>query len=339
MAVSTTTEVLTMTRCLVNGELREAPGSFPVINPSTGEVFAVAPHADAGMVDDAVEAAEAAFPAWAATPIEERRAMMTKALDILQAHEAELAELLVKEQGKPLAMAIGECGMCWDQMRKTLDTELPVEVYSEDADFKTVAVRKPIGPVACITPWNFPMFTAIQKWCPSITWGNTVVHKPSPYTPLTGQRVAELIADVFPKGVFNFVAGADKEGHNVGTHLVNSKQIRKVSFTGSVNTGKAIMAASANDVKRVTLELGGNDPAIIRGDVDVAQVAPEGEYSPHALVLPLRRLRAPLVLPHADWMRCHHPSSLLCSVFWGLLQHGADLLRNQAHVRPRVHLR
>jgi acyl-CoA reductase-like NAD-dependent aldehyde dehydrogenase len=231
------------------------------------------------MCDDAVEAAEAAFPAWAATPIEERRAMMTQALEILQAHEAELAELLVKEQGKPLAMALAECGMCWDQMQKTIDTELPVEVYSEDEDFKTVAVRKPIGPVACITPWNFPMFTAVQKWAPSITWGNTVVHKPSPYTPLTGQRVAELIADVFPKGVFNFVSGDDKEGHNVGVHLVNSPAIRKVSFTGSVNTGKAIMAASANDVKRVTLELGGNDPAIIRSDVDVAQVAPEGEYS------------------------------------------------------------
>ena len=122
------------------------------------------------------------------------------------------------------------------------------------------------------------MFTAVQKWAPSITWGNTIVHKPSPYTPLTGQRVAELLADVFPKGVFNFVSGNDQEGHNVGVHLVNSPSIRKVSFTGSVNTGKAIMAASANDVKRVTLELGGNDPAIIRPDVDIAQVAPEGEH-------------------------------------------------------------
>ena len=244
-------------------------------NPSTGEVFAVAPHADAAMCDDAVESAIAAGPAWAATPIEERRAKMTEAMEILKAHEQELAELLVKEQGKPLAMALAECGMCWDQMQKIIDTELPVEVYSEDEDFKTVAVRKPIGVVAGITPWNFPMFTSIQKWTPSLTFGNTFVHKPSPYTPVTGVRVAELIKDVFPPGVFNFVSGNDSEGHNVGTHLVNHEGVRKVSFTGSVATGKKIMAASANDVKRVTLELGGNDPAIIRGDVDVKEVAPE----------------------------------------------------------------
>jgi len=160
-------------------------------------------------------------------------------------------------------------------MQKIIDTELPVEVYSEDEDFKTVAVRKPIGVVAGITPWNFPMFTSIQKWTPSLTFGNTFVHKPSPYTPVTGVRVAELIKDVFPPGVFNFVSGNDSEGHNVGTHLVNHEGVRKVSFTGSVATGKKIMAASANDVKRVTLELGGNDPAIIRGDVDVKEVAPE----------------------------------------------------------------
>lgn len=148
----------------LTGNLRDASTCrrFPVVNPSTGEVFAVAPHADAAMCDDAVEAAEAAFPEWAATPIEERRALMTKALDILQAHEAELAELLVKEQGKPLAMAIGECGMCWEHMQKTIDTELPVEVYSEDEDFKTIAVRKPIGPVACITPWNVSAYGAAR---------------------------------------------------------------------------------------------------------------------------------------------------------------------------------
>jgi acyl-CoA reductase-like NAD-dependent aldehyde dehydrogenase len=98
------------------------------------------------------------------------------------------------------------------------------------------------------------------------------VHKPSPYTPLTGARVAELLVDVFPPGVFNMVSGSDKGGHNVGTHLVNSSAIRKVSFTGSVATGKAIMRACADDVKRVTIELGGNDPAIIRADCDPKEV-------------------------------------------------------------------
>ena len=114
------------------------------------------------MLDSGLDAAAAAFPGWAATPIDERRAKVAQALSILQAHEAELAELLVKEQGKPLPMALGECGMCWEQMQKIIDTDLPVELYSEDENFKTVAVRKPIGPVAGITPWNFPMFTAIQ---------------------------------------------------------------------------------------------------------------------------------------------------------------------------------
>ena len=275
MSVTTSVEILTMTKCLVNGELVEAPASFDVTNPSTGEVFARAPHADAAMTEAAIEAAKAAFPGWAATPIEVRRAKVSEALSILKAHEGELAELLVKEQGKPLEMALGECGMCWEQMQKIIDTELPVELYSEDEDFKTVAVRKPIGPVAGITPWNFPMFCSIQKWTPSICWGNTFIHKPSPYTPLTGARIAELLKDVFPPGVFNYVAGSDKEGHNVGITLVNSPSVRKVSFTGSVATGKAIMAASANDMKRITLELGGNDPAIIRADCDPKIVAPE----------------------------------------------------------------
>jgi acyl-CoA reductase-like NAD-dependent aldehyde dehydrogenase len=138
--------------------------------------------------------------------------------------------------------------------------------------------RRPIGVTACITPWNFPAFCAIQKWAPAIVLGNACVWKPSPFTPLSGLRIAALVSSILPPGVLNVVTGDDKRPFNVGRHLVEHDDVAAVSFTGSGPTGKRIMAACAPQVKRVVLEMGGNDAAIVRSDVDVEEAA-KGVFS------------------------------------------------------------
>ena len=153
-----------------------------------------------------------------------------------------LAELLVKEQGKPIAGAEGEIDGCAMLLQKCIDLVLPEDVYSETADRKIVAVRKPIGVVACICPWNYPLFTSVQKWAPALIIGNTVVMKPSPFTPLATLALATALKDIFPPGVFNCIAGADGGAFNVGATLTTHPLVRKVSFTGSTATGKKINA-------------------------------------------------------------------------------------------------
>ncbi|KAL7526651.1 hypothetical protein ACHAWF_001860 [Thalassiosira exigua] len=202
---------------------------------------------------------------------------MQKVLETVSANADELARLLVSEQGKPLAAAREELAGVSFLLKKACEIETKPEVYSETAERRVEVRRVPIGVVACITPWNFPLFCSVQKWAPAIVLGNSVVHKPSPFTPLTGLRLAELINDndCFPPGVFNCISGDDQAGFNVGAFLTDSPKVAKVSFTGSVATGKRIMAACADDMKRITLELGGNDAAIVRSDVNVKEMAPK----------------------------------------------------------------
>ena len=148
-----------------------------------------------------------------------------------------------------------------------------MDVYSDTAERKVINVRRPIGVVACICPWNYPLFTSLQKWAPALTIGNTVIVKPSPYTPLATLHLAAVLKDVFPPGVFNVIAGADTGDFNSGAALTAHPKVRKVSFTGSIATGMRINEAVAGDMKRVTLECGGNDAAIVRADADVAKAA------------------------------------------------------------------
>lgn len=223
-------------------------------------------------------AAKAVFPRWAATPLEERQALMLKAHDALAAHAEELLELLVKEQGKPLDAAEAELNLSLDNMKfHATEFSMPTTDLGTNETHKTVVLHKPIGVVAGITPWNFPIFCAVQKWAPAITMGNSFVLKPSPMTPMTSLRIGEILADVFPAGVFNTVSGDDTASFNVGSHLTVHPDVAKVSFTGSTRTGKQIYEAAGQDLKRVTLELGGNDPAIVRADADIAEAA-EGVF-------------------------------------------------------------
>lgn len=267
-------------RHLIGGEMQPSGDYFDVVNPSTARAFAQAPHASEEQSEAAVAAANAAFPAWASLSLDERKRHMAAAADAMEAAKAELSELLVKEQGKPLGAASGEVDLCIECLRKMQEVELPVSTTTVDyvpaSKAHTVTVvRRPIGVIAGITPWNYPMFCSVQKWAPALVLGNTFVLKPSPFTPLTALRYGELLQGVFPAGVFNVISGDDKAAFNVGRFLTSHPSVRKVSFTGSVPTGKHIMAACAADVKRVTLEMGGNDPAIVRADCDPAEVAPK----------------------------------------------------------------
>ena len=181
----------------------------------------------------------------------------------------ELAPVLTAEQGKPLSDAGIEvfASAIWSQYFANL--EMQPQIIQDDDEAYVELARRPLGVVAAITPWNFPLTLAFWKIAPALLAGNTLVLKPSPYTPLTTLKVGELLRDVFPPGVVNIVSGGDELGALMTSHPVP----RKVSFTGSVETGKKVAMSAAPDLKRVTLELGGNDPAIVLDDADPAVVA------------------------------------------------------------------
>jgi len=243
-------------------------GTFDVVNPATGEVYAAAPDCSREQLDAAMDSAAKAYRDWKADE-SARRDALRQAAGLLMGASADLAPVLTAEQGKPLAdanMEILGTGM-WIQYYA--DLQLGREVIQDDDSAFVEVVRRPLGVVAAITPWSFPLILAAWKIAPALLAGNTMVLKPSPFTPLTTLKMGELLASVLPPGVLNVVSGGDELGSWMTAHPVP----RKISFTGSVATGKRVAAAAAPDLKRVTLELGGNDPAILLDDVDPATVA------------------------------------------------------------------
>jgi aldehyde dehydrogenase (NAD+) len=253
----------------INGRAAAGAGVFDVVNPATGAVIASVPDCSPEQLDEAVAAARAAFPAWSARPIEERKALLVKLGERLTAEADTLMRLLTQEQGKPHADAQFEvlgAGM-WCQATAMLD--LPVVVNEDTEERLSTTRRVPVGVVGAIAPWNFPLMLAIWKLAPALLAGNTVVLKPSPFTPLTSLRLGELTRDIFPAGVINVVTGGD----NLGPWMTAHPDIDKISFTGSSAAGKKVMQSASATMKRLTLELGGNDAAIVLPDVDVAAVA------------------------------------------------------------------
>ena len=179
---------------LIDGKLVRGDSTFDVVNPATGKVFAQSGGASEAQTNAAVEAAAKAQPAWAALSLDERRSTMAAAKAVLEQQTPILAALLVKEQGKPLDQAEGEIGGCGSVVLAQCSTmEIPEDVYSETEDRKIVVVRRPIGVVACISPWNYPLFTSVQKWAPALVLGNTVIVKPSPFTPLSTLALAAAL--------------------------------------------------------------------------------------------------------------------------------------------------
>jgi acyl-CoA reductase-like NAD-dependent aldehyde dehydrogenase len=236
---------------------------FAVIDPATGEPFASAPDCPDLALESAVRAAETSFVSWAADEPYRRRALADAARRI-EAAAQELGALLTREQGKPLPEAVGEVLSASEWLRYYADLDTPVEVLQQHEQARVELLRRPLGPVAAITPWNAPVGLAFWKIAPALRAGNTVVVKPSPYTPLTTLRIGELLADVLPPGVLNVISGLDPLGAKLGSHPA----IRKISFTGSTASGRKVAVAAAEGLKRVTLELGGNDPAIVLEDAD-----------------------------------------------------------------------
>jgi len=262
----TTQASYTMT---IGGQAVSGASSFDVLNPATGQVIGSAPDCMPEQLDAAVAAARKAFPAWSATPIEKRREALLAIAGVLGGNVEELKRLLTSEQGKPHEGAMGDIlgGAYWCQATSTL--EIPEKVVEESAERHGVTRHVPIGVVGAIAPWNFPIILAMFKVAPALLAGNTVVLKPSPFTPLTTLRMGELLRGVLPDGVLNIVTGGDA----LGPWMTSHPGIDKISFTGSSATGRKVMASAAETLKRVTLELGGNDAAIVLPDVDVAEVA------------------------------------------------------------------
>jgi acyl-CoA reductase-like NAD-dependent aldehyde dehydrogenase len=252
----------------INGEIISSSQRFDVINPATEEIVATAPECSEAQLDMAVEAATRSLSEWK-RDVTQRRKALGKCAEILRANVDDLAQLLTSEQGKPIRDSRGEVLRSAGLIEEFVALEVPVEILKEDDTQRVALHRKPLGVVAAITPWNVPLFLAALKFAPALVAGNTVVLKPSPYTPLTTLRMGELFREILPPGVFNVISGGD----NVGERLTRHPGVRKISFTGSVAAGKQVAVAGAEDLKRVTLELGGNDPAIVLADADPKQVA------------------------------------------------------------------
>src|SRR5215475_139230 len=258
-------------KLLIDGMLVEGAGTLDVINPATGRILTAAPRADRAQFDQAVAAAKTAFPTWSATPLRQRAALLVKLAEALEAERGAFARLLTQEQGKPLPHALWEIDWAIGTIRYFATLDLPTEVLKEDATQKVVRQHKPLGVVAAITPWNFPVVLLIFKVAPALLAGNTVVAKPAPTTPLTTLRLGELCADILPPGVVNVIV----DQNDLGNALTSHSDVAKVSFTGSTATGKKVMGSVADTVKRLTLELGGNDAAILLDDVEPKTVAPK----------------------------------------------------------------
>ncbi|KPF49275.1 aldehyde dehydrogenase [Novosphingobium sp. AAP1] len=256
-------------KLLIGGRLVDGADTMEVINPATEEVLASCPRASAGQLDDAIRAAKQAFPAWARTPLAERRAMILNLADCMDVHAESLARLLTQEQGKPLSEATAEIAYSVAFIRQLATHDLPVQVL-EDNDSRRVELhRRPLGVVGAIIPWNFPVLILAFKLPSALLAGNTLVVKPAPTTPLSTLRMGEMMAGIFPPGVVNIIT----DQNDLGTRLTTHPDVAKISFTGSTETGRKVMAGAAASIKRLTLELGGNDAAIVLPDADPVKVA------------------------------------------------------------------
>ena len=250
-------------------------GTFPVIDPATAQTIHRAPAGTAEDINSAVEAAREAFDRgpWARMPGAERGKYLRLMANALLARKGELARLEVLDNGKPLPEAdwdVADAAGCFEfyaELAEEFDSTSSQEIVLPDARFTARAVREPLGVVGAIVPWNYPLLMAAWKIAPALAAGCTVVLKPSELTPLTALELASIAAEVgLPRGVLNVVTGLGEEaGHALSHH----PKVDKVAFTGSVPTGRKVMAAAAQDIKKISLELGGKSPLIVFDDVDV----------------------------------------------------------------------
>lgn len=253
----------------IGGKAAVSSAMIDVVNPATGVTFAKAPDCTPAQLDEAVAAAQSAFKSWRKTSIAERQALVRKAGEALASHAEGLARLFTREQGRPVDAARDEILGAAQWLQAVSAMTPPVHVSEDSATQRIETHYVPLGVICAIAPWNFPVTLSMWKVAPALVAGNTMVLKPSPFTPLCTLKVGEIFRDIFPPGVLNIISGGDQLGPQMTSH----PGFAKISFTGSTATGKAVLASAAKDLKRVTLELGGNDAAIVMPDVDLDDVA------------------------------------------------------------------
>jgi succinate-semialdehyde dehydrogenase / glutarate-semialdehyde dehydrogenase len=254
----------------IDGQWITASKTFSVDNPATGEIIANVPDLGASETRQAIEAANRAFPAWSKKTAKERAIILRRWFDLLLANQEDLAKLMTLEQGKPLAEARGEVAYAgafleWfaEEGKRIYGDTIP----QHQADKRIVVIKQPVGVVAAITPWNFPLAMIARKAGPALAAGCTLVIKPAEQTPLSALALAELGERAgVPKGVFNVLTGSPQE---IGGELTSNPMVRKLTFTGSTEIGKLLMAQCAGTIKKISLELGGNAPFIIFDDADI----------------------------------------------------------------------
>lgn len=252
----------------IDGAAASVDASFEVLNPATEQVVGLAPDCSPAHLEKAMSAAQTAFGSWR-QDLGVRRTALEAIADVVATHVDDLAAVLTAEQGKPLHEARREVLRTSDWFRHYAQVALDPEVVQDDATARVDVVRRPLGVTVAITPWNVPLALAAWKIAPALLTGNTVIVKPSPYTPLATLAMVALTRDLLPPGVLSALSGGDELGKAMTSHPIP----RKLSFTGSAEAGASVLRASVPDFKRVTLELGGNDAAIVLDDVDVAAVA------------------------------------------------------------------
>ncbi|TWD50724.1 acyl-CoA reductase-like NAD-dependent aldehyde dehydrogenase [Agrobacterium vitis] len=259
---------------IIDGKEFKVSSEFAVVNPATGEPVGHAPNMGKDALDAAVSAAKTAFASWSSQSDEALQAACAAVASKIEAHSAELAELITLEQGKPL----NGMGSRWEMggaaawAGYTAGLSLPPKILQDNEQGKIELHRKPLGVVGSITPWNFPVMIAVWHMLPALRTGNTVVIKPSPYTPLSTLRLVQIMNEVLPPGVVNVVTG-DDQAFNLGGAMSSHPDIRKIVFTGSCATGQKVMQSAAETMKRLTLELGGNDAGIVLPDADPEKIA------------------------------------------------------------------
>jgi succinate-semialdehyde dehydrogenase / glutarate-semialdehyde dehydrogenase len=263
------------TQALIGGAWCDADSgaAFDVTNPASGERLARVPDMGAAETRRAIDAADAAWPAWRNRTAKERAAVLRKWFELMLAHSDDLAFLMTGEQGKPLSEAKGEVAYAasfveWfaEEAKRVYGDTIP----ATQADKRLIIVRQPVGVCAAITPWNFPAAMITRKVAPALAAGCTVVVKPAEQTPLTALALAELAQRAgFPAGVFNVVTGSASSAPKIGGELTGNPIVRKLSFTGSTEVGRLLMAQCAPTIKKLSLELGGNAPLIVFDDADL----------------------------------------------------------------------
>ncbi|MCG7332433.1 aldehyde dehydrogenase family protein [Salinicoccus roseus] len=252
----------------INGEIVEAQEHAPRENPAKPEETAgYWPKNTVEETKQAIDSADEAFKSWKHSEMKDRIERMQKGIQKIKDNQDDLAELLSKEHGKPIYDAQGELTVSLMFMEYAVENAERVykEEVNEDERGKNILRHDPIGVVSAISPWNYPLALSTEKIAPALLAGNTMVMKPSPMAPLTVTLVTQMVAEEFPEGVLNIVNG----DADIGIELTSNDKVRKIAFTGGTNTGRHIMKAAADTIKNVTLELGGNDPAIFLDDFDV----------------------------------------------------------------------